>query len=392
MKIIHFTDTYYPIVNGVSFAVEQYARTMAELGHEVVIVTAACSIRSREEKIGNLTIKRVRSIPFPIYPGFQAAIPNTVSLYNFVKDFSPDIIHIHTPFVLGVLGTIFGQIFKIPIVNTYHTLFSSTTMYLSPKRFFTRFHKDMKPDHSEKRVLNQITWRLQMIFFNLSDLVIAPTHVIAEQLEKHGLKAKLKTLPSGLDTKEFACKKDFSITKRIICLGRLGLEKSVDIVLKAFAQVLQHIPDAHLIIAGDGPARESLETLSKELRITQQVTFLGMVDHPQTPELYRSCDIFVSASTMETQGLVLLEAMLSGLPVVAAAVNAPIDLVEPGQNGYLFDENDVAACATHIEHYYKNPKQLQENGEYARTYALSFDRKTLTKKLVREYQKLTNRR
>jgi glycosyltransferase involved in cell wall biosynthesis len=245
----------------------------------------------------------------------------------------------------------------------------------------------MKPNNEEQGVLELITWRLQMIFFNLADAVIAPTQVIENTLVAQGIKTRTKVIASGINTKQFSCKTDFSLKNRILHLGRLGLEKSTDVVIKAFALVHKELPDMKLIIVGDGPARTSLQQLAEELGIKDSVEFTGMLDHAKAPEMYRSCDIFVTASTMETQGLVLLEAMLSGLSIIAVAVNAPVDLVKDGYNGYLFPENNTEKCAKSMLSILKDPNRIAMS-KNARTFAESFGSELLSQELVSYYHEI----
>ncbi len=385
MNIIHFSDTYYPLLNGVTVAVDQFTKKAAEDGHQVILFTPSCSLRNTTEKIGNLTIIKIRSVPFPIYPGVQAALPNLARLFKIIKEFKPDIIHTHSPFVLGILGSLIARILNIKLVSTYHTLFSQGGVYLSPKRLIPG--SEIK-NNSEEGLLALIIWKLQIIFFNVCDAVIAPTKTIHDTLIKQGIKTKIVTIPSGLDMSKFPAKTKYLNTKKILHLGRLGYEKAIDQVVKAFAIALKTVPDAELIIAGDGPAKQNLQKLAKTLKITKSVTFLGKVIPEKTPEVYRSADIFVTASPFETQGLVLNEAMLSGLPVVAAAINAPIDLITPGKNGYLFPENDIDAFADAIVKVLNTPKQVEKFGKDARKVSEQFDSIAISRKLIEYYKTL----
>jgi glycosyltransferase involved in cell wall biosynthesis len=316
-----------------------------------------------------------------------------VSLYRVLKEFKPDIIHVHTPFVLGILGTIFAQLLHVPLVSTYHTLFSQGAVYLSPRRMFSRARlSKIDSIQDEQSLMAQIIWKLQIIFFNISDAVIAPTQVIADTLKKQGIKTKMRVLPSGLDSTKFTEKTAYTSTMRVLHLGRLGLEKSTDVILKAFSQVIKKLPKAQLIIAGDGPAKVKLQRITRELHLQNNVTFLGQINNNDAPALYRSCDVFTTASTFETQGLVLLEAMLSGLPVVAAAVNAPCELIEPGKNGYLFKEGNDTQCAEQLISLLKKPA-LIKMGKNAREYGVTFDSSLTSNKLISYYRILiTSRR
>ena len=347
-------------MNGVTVLVDQFSEELSE-NHNVLLFTPSYSLRSTTIQTGNLTHKRIRSLPFPVYPGIHAAIPNIIGIYRMLRKFKPDVIHIHTPFVLGILGSLLAQVMGVKLVNTYHTLLAQGSMYLSPKRLLPG-QKLESCDPEDDGLLSQIIWRLQVLFFNSSDAVIAPTEVIAKTLRQRGIKSLIKVLPGGLPVDGFPIKDSFEPTHKVIHLGRLGFEKETDVILKAFALVLKKVPDAKLVLAGDGPARGSLEEEAKTLGISKSVTFLGMVPHTKAAETYRTCDIFVTASTFETQGLVLIEAMLSGLPTIAPAVNAPVDLITPGVNGYLFSEKDYVKCAEYLTTLLVDGKLLKKMG------------------------------
>lgn len=385
MNIIHFTDTYHPQLNGVTIAVEQAVNNLAK-DNNVILFSPAYSIRSSVTKTGKLTHYKGRSLPFPIYPGVHAVLPNVVKIYRIIKKFKPDVIHIHTPFVLGVLGVLMAQIMGIKAVGTYHTLFSmGTSAYLSPKRFIPGKNIHVS---SEEGIVASLVWKIQVIFFNLCNAVISPTSIIAKTIKEQGIHTKIKVLPNGVELAKFPAKKDYAHTKRVLHLGRIGYEKAIDTTVKAFAIVHKEMPEAKLVIAGDGPALKSIKQLVRSLKLTEVVEFLGMVDPVKTPEVYRSCDTFTTASPFETQGLVLVEAMLSGLPVVAAAVNAPIDIIKHGETGYLFKESNEKECAKYLLELLKKPQQIEVVGKNARKYAERFDSSKLTAELLNFYKTL----
>ncbi|MFZ6022631.1 MAG: glycosyltransferase [Patescibacteria group bacterium] len=386
MNIVHFTDTYHPLINGVTMAVEQYTEKASQ-NNNVLVFAPSYSVFSKETKQGRVTKKYVRSIPFPIYPGVHAALPNLIGMYRMLKKFKPDIIHIHSPFVLGILGVIFSQILGVKLIGTYHTLFSMGSMYLSPKRLLPGAKLDSATE-SEHTVLAQIAWKLQLIFFNICDSVIAPTKIIATTLKKQGIKSPVVVLPSGVSLEQYPVKTDFTPTNKLIHLGRLGYEKATDTLLRALSIVQKELPKLELIIVGDGPAKDYLKKLTKELNLQKKVIFVGMVPNKETPRHYRSCDAFITASPFETQGLVLIEAMLSGLPVIAASVNAPIDLIAPGKNGFLFQEGDIEGCAQYIRTLYKNPDTIKTMGLSARVFAEQFDSTKTSDKLLAHYRSL----
>lgn len=385
---MHFSDTYYPQINGVTTAVETYMKELVLQGHKVLFIGPSQTFTETKKKAHGIQFYMARSIPFSIYTGFRLVLPNIFTMHRILKEFQPDIIHIHIPGVLGNLGKYFAKVFKIPVVATYHTLFSAATMYFSPRRMFNMYklrHKGKTDTLGAK-----FAWNILTRFHNGCNLITAPTKVVAEAILKYGIVKPIVVVPNGLQISNFPPKKSLNETNKILHVGRLGYEKSVDILLYAYKQLQTSYPESELIIAGDGPARAYLEQVTRTLNLQDNVSFLGMVPHDQVPALYRSSSFFVTASAFETQGLVILEAMLSGLPVVAAAKWGPTELVTNGRNGYLFEAGNIDGCANAMKKLLDDKNKLKTLGKNARQFALQFDVPRVTKKLITVYQSLLN--
>jgi len=388
MKIAFFTDGYFPTVSGVVYAVETFAQRLSEI-HQVEIYVPDCGRGTRVERSGKVVVRRFHSVPFPTTENFQIVLPTLATFIKTVERFNPDIIHIHTPGILGLLGILMAKRMHKPLVGTYHTLISEMLIYGSPRLIFEKYLQaidgaieglgiDVKLLRSQVNTVKQekkesipqkVAWSVINRVYGYADMVLCPSEAIKRELLKRGIKTRVEVLSNGLDLKMFPCKKEYGRGKRMLHVGRLSYEKNVDVVIKAAADVIQKVPGAKLIIAGDGPARNELMKLVSDLGVSDKVEFLGMVDRrTELSEVYRNSEVFVSASTMETQGIVFLEAMASGLPIVAVKKYASVDLIKHGQNGYLVKAGDTGGMSMGIiKLLLETEVQKQMGGESRKT-------------------------
>ncbi len=407
MKIAFFTDSFLPNVNGVSFAVETFAKELADK-HKVEIYAPACGEKSSSERNGNITVKKFHSVPIPTYKQQQIAFPVLATFIKTVEKFDPDVIHIHTPGTLGLLGILMAKRMHKPLVGTYHTLISETLMYASPRLLFDKYLQmidrvieglgiDVKilrsgfknrKDEEPETIPQKVVWSLVNRVYGYADVVLCPSEAIKKELVKRGMKTRVEVLSNGLDLKAFPCKKDYGAGRRMLHVGRISFEKNIDEVIKAAAKVMEKVPDAKLIIAGDGPAAGNLNNLVNSLGIAESVTFLGMVKRQQLSNYYRNCEVFITASTMETQGLVVLEAMSSGLPIVAVKKYALAELVHHGQNGYLVKSGDTEGMSMGIIKLLLEPEVQKQMGQASRKMAESHALEKVIPRLEQIYSEL----
>ncbi len=179
----------------------------------------------------------------------------------------------------------------------------------------------------------RVAWRYTRMLYNRADQVFTPSATLKRELMRHGVTSPVDHVSNGIDLSLIAVKASYEVTGKILHAGRRGQEKNVDVVIKAFARVAESQPGAVLDIAGDGPAREGLEKLVRQLGMQKQIRFLGFVDRASLAQRYRDYDCFATASTIETQGIVLLEAMAAGLPVVGVRALAIPEIVRSGGTG-----------------------------------------------------------
>jgi glycosyltransferase involved in cell wall biosynthesis len=265
---------------------------------------------------------RLRSSPFPFYPQFRMAFPLPAKLLATLPRMPFDVIHTHSMFFIGCLGAYLAQFRKMPLVFTYHTLWTEYAHYLPVDHGFTR---------------TQAVW-VSREFCNRATRVIAPTYGIRELLGSYGVERPIVVLPSGVDVSVFASSVAQAPKIRAgggpiaLFVGRLGKEKNVDLVLDAFDVAARRIPDLRLFVVGSGPHEGELRRHANALASSPRIRFTGALPQAELGAYYAAADAFVFASTTETQGLVLLEAMTHGVPVAAVdcAVSREVVAAESG--------------------------------------------------------------
>lgn len=327
MKIGFFTDGFPPGTDGVSVSTFQTARELEKRGHEVFIV--APKYPGYVEK--NPRVTRIASLRIHRHPEIRMGVNLTDKglRKTILNDF--DIIHGHSGGFISFMGREVAREKNIPFIFTYHTLWNRYTHYF------------MKGKVVRPKTMEQVS----KIFGNLVDCLIAPTKRVEKELRRYGVKRPIVVIPTGIPVKNFSRapfgflreRADIEKGPILLYVGRLGAEKSVDFIIRSFKLVLAASPDAHLVIVGDGIDRKKLEALAKRLAVDSRTHFLGAIPMEDMHKVYRDASVFVFASTSETQGLVVPEALASGVPVVA--VNDPaFECVQNGVNGYLVEKKE----------------------------------------------------
>jgi 1,2-diacylglycerol 3-alpha-glucosyltransferase len=371
MKIAIFSDTFYPQINGVSQFVLYKAENLAKRGHIVQVFTATSpKVKFDCEKFG-FGVVNISSLPAPIYrgQGFRMAVPAGWALGKLRK-FNPDVIHTHTPFAIGIEAIFGARRLKIPIVGEHHT-------------FYDHYLKHVLLDYNWAK---KMSWRITSHYFNKCDLVVSPSQSLANSLMTSGLKKPVKVIPNGIDTDLFnplgedekkAIKQSYGINKlSIVYMGRVSYEKSIDVVIKAFAKFLKNDEkkNAKLMIIGDGPDRKKLEELCKKLKIEKHVIWTGILRGKILAEATGCNDIFVTASKSENMPLSVLEAMATGLPIIAVSENGLKEIIRDNQNGYLCQADDEDEISEKIKDLFENPNKCKQFGLSSRELACMYSK------------------
>jgi 1,2-diacylglycerol 3-alpha-glucosyltransferase len=345
MKILLATDTYHPDVNGAAYFTYRLATTLAERGHNVSVMCPSRSIKNTVSNHEQVTVYGIRSIHLPVYQDFRVSplfISRTIK--QVIKEISPDIIHIQNHFLIGREAVGAAKRLGIPVMGTNHFMPENLTHYLH------------LPGIAE-RPARKLAWRQFVRVFEQLDFVTTPTETAAALLAKAGLNKEVVPISCGIDLERFKPTNDGTYLRRrfaipsdkqvLLYVGRLDKEKRIDMILRALPHI-SRVTSAHLVLAGIGKQKRNLEESAGKLGIQQAVTFTGFVPDEDLPNIYRIADVFVTAGIAELQSIVTMEAMASGLPVVAVNAMALPELVHDEENGYLFPDGDSQMLAEKV--------------------------------------------
>ncbi|MGM0652560.1 MAG: glycosyltransferase family 4 protein [Bacillota bacterium] len=327
MKIGVFTDSFRPYTSGVVRSIELFSREYNNLGHEVYIFGPDYPLLHPPKEKG---VFRFVSVPWPTMPDFSLPIPFSAHLGSTIRKIGLDIIHSHSPFLLGRLGARAARRYRLPLVFTFHTLYDQYVHY------FPFAEKTSK----------QVVQSIARNFSNRCNMVVAPSQLVVNYLRHIGVKAPVINIPTGVNLEEFKnCSKswfkdNYNIKpdkKILLFVGRLGQEKNVTFLLKAFQDVHDQFPETRLALVGKGPQEELLRKMAKQTGLDDKVIFTGVLPRKEIVHCYASADLFVFPSVTETQGLVIGEAKAAGLPVIAIRAFGPAEMVINNEDGILTD-------------------------------------------------------
>ncbi|MDQ7849847.1 MAG: glycosyltransferase [Armatimonadota bacterium] len=368
-------DSYLPYISGVVTSVAAFTRALRADGHRVVIAAP----RYPGHRDDDPDIIRLPSLPAPGTPAFRLLLPLPGRLLRDPRVQAADVVHVHGPFLAGTLGGAVARRLRRPLVFTHHTLYDQYVHYVP-----------LLP-----AVLTRPAARRWVrAFANRCDLVIAPSEVIRARLRELQVTARIEVLPTaGIDPRQLGrlpwgeVRARYGIPPQaplLVSVSRLAPEKSVDLVLRAFQQVAEPW-GAYLLIVGDGPSAGDLRRLAGDLGIAGRVRFTGALPHLAALAAMSAGDLFVLASQTETQGVVLVEAMAVGLPVVAVARAGAAEVVRDGEAGVLVEPAPEALAAA-VRRLLAEPARRAEMSRRAHEIAAGYAVPTLARRLAALYQ------
>jgi len=340
VRVAIFSDSYSPQINGVVTQIKNISGEFLSRGHEVMIVGPSPDMKFSEKKSGKLMEVLLPSIAFPTYKDYRITHFISPRVFRELKKFRPDVVHVHTPFGVGWLGVNCAKRLRAPLVGTYHTLLPEFMAYLP-----IPFLKDTT-------LAKTLAWKYTNFFYNSCAIVTTPTSQMKEELSRNGVTKEIIALPNAIDFAKFNkhAKKKYEAKKpRLIYFGRVSYEKNIEVLLHALKSVIREGKNVSLTITGSGPATDYLKAIAEGENISAHVTFQGALGGDELSKHVASHDIFVTASTIETQGLTVLEAMAAGLPCIGADYLGIKDSIKEGVNGYLFKPYDFHALALKIK-------------------------------------------
>jgi glycosyltransferase involved in cell wall biosynthesis len=374
MNIAIFTDTFVPQINGVSEVIKGLKAELERTGHAVWIVAP----RMRNYRDTDPRTIRIPSVPFPGLTEHRVAFPSLKDVNpRFLKENRIDIIHSQTPAPIGFLGLMLARRLKIPHVHHYQTFFEDYVHY---------FHLPKKLGRISVRAISR--W-----FCNRCDLVTVPTYPFKSLLESYGVKTEIKLWNSGIDIDRFrkgrSMRQELGISDKafvLLFVGRLAREKNIPFLLEIMPRLVKKNKDTVLVIAGDGPLRKHLIRYTEELGVADNVVFTRYIPPEKIPDVYKSADVFVFASLTETQGLVTLEAMASGLPVVAVPAYGIKYTLLDGEGCFLVDLNAGDFIAKIL--LLRDRRARKRMAEKGRKFVRRFSCEKSTRKMIELYKTL----
>lgn len=374
MHIAHFTNTYQPVISGVVRSISTFRQALTELGHNVFIFAQDASDYTDTEPF----IFRYPTIELPLAANFPLAIPISPFVDKLLPLLKLDVIHSHHPFLLGQTAANKAVELDLPLVFTFHTQYREYSHYVALNQEFVKETID----------------RWVCDYIEQCHHLIAPSESMRQLLaDEYGVTERVTAIPTGIDPAPYQQADGQAIRqargwgqdKVLISIGRLAKEKNWETLLAAVAQVMQNHAGVRLVLIGEGGEHAELIRYSEELGINQQVEFTGHVAFDDIPAYLKAADLFCFASITETQGLVTMEAITAGLPVVAVNATGTRDVIDHGQQGLLTD-NDAAALAQAIEQVISDEALRSRFQASALQKAQTFDIKLQAHKLLAVYQ------
>ncbi|MGC5012404.1 glycosyltransferase [Streptosporangium sp. DT93] len=368
-RVLIGTDTYPPDVNGAAYFTHRLARGLAGRGNEVHVVCASDDGPARTERVEGVTVHRLRSASVLVHPTMRISVPTRLD--RLIGEISPDVVHVQGHFVVGRAAISAARRGGVPVVATNHFM---------PDNLF-QFARVPEPLRERAGAL---AWRDFNRVFSRADHVTTPTGIAAGLLVGKGFGLPVEAVSCGIDLTRFRpraepgararARRAFGLPDRdtILFVGRLDEEKRLDELVRALPRVLNHT-DAQVVLAGMGGQREALARLAGRIGVGDRVVLPGFVPDETLPGLYGAADVFAMPGVAELQSIATLEAMATGLPVVAADAMALPHLVRPGRNGRLFRPGDVAELAWHLGGLLACPGTRAAMGAESRAIAVTHD-------------------
>ncbi|MGG3927937.1 glycosyltransferase family 1 protein [Metabacillus fastidiosus] len=370
MKIAIFTDTFAPDVNGVARTLKRFTDYLESNGHEFIVFAP----ESTKESLFSSHIHRFTSMPFFLYPECRLALPNMIQVKAKLQQFKPDLIHVATPFNIGLCGIHYAKKLNIPLVGSYHTDFDQ---YLS---------------YYDLQIFSKFLWKYMHWFHRSFEKIFVPSQETLEQLRKQKFK-NLYIWGRGVDCNLFHpyysaddVVQKYNIKEKFLLsyVGRLAPEKDIDTLL----QLSHNLPEAirknvHWLIVGDGPSKEEMMN-----QAPANMTFAGYLTGEDLAKVYASSDLFVFPSPTETFGNVVLEAHATGTPVIGANSGGVKNIIQQGRTGYLCEPKNIDQFSNAIITLLTNPILQLQMSNQAHKYALTQTWDSIFNGLLGEYKEV----
>jgi glycosyltransferase involved in cell wall biosynthesis len=383
LRVLMITDVYFPRINGVSTSIETFRADLAAEGIQVRLIAPDYPERHNAPATWRVPSRRV---PFDPEDRLMHWRPLNHAAERLATD-GLDLVHVQTPFAAHYAGLRTAHRHQVPVLATYHTHFEEYIAHYLPAL--------------PRPWLKAAARRIATSQCNGLDAVVVPSSAMHETLTGYGVKAPLHVLPTGIPVRNFAIGNGALFRSRhgiaadrpvALFVGRVAHEKNIGFLLEALLAARQRCPEVQLLIAGEGPAMPALKAQVGALGLHGAVHFIGYLDRSrELPDCYAAADVFVFASRTETQGLVLLEAMAAGLPVIALAAMGTVDILAPGRGG-IAAPDDSLAFGHLLGDFLNSPTAWRRVRDEAPGYAAEWSDTAMASRLAALYASLPGRR
>ena len=362
MRVAIFTEVYLPAINGVVTHVKTLKEGLEALGHKVLIVTADSNVKKIQTSDDVMYCPAIKLKK--IY-NFDLASPISVDRVKKIKEFDPDIIHIHNEFGIGFSGLMISKMLKVPLVYTLHTMYDDYVYYVANKHFC--------------RFVTSASHKYAKALANAASAITGPSKKVEEYFRNCGVKKQVNVIPNTVEVDRFRrdaadpqrvaeIQKEFGFDEKdiVACFcGRMGQEKNIALLLDYWAQTVKHDDHLKLLLIGDGPLLEEHKKQAEDLHIDDMVKFAGRIEHMEIIPYYACCRLYITASLTECHSMSMLEGMSMELPVLSIRDELNADQIEEGESGYMF--SNAEEMYKHLCEFRDMPKeQLEEFGKHTR--------------------------
>lgn len=376
LRIGLFTDTYAPQVNGVSVSLQMISEGLMKRGHQVTIFAP----NFPGHKDSETNVMRLPSLKYLNNPPLYAAVLGTPrSTWKLTRKHF-DVLHAHSPASVGLLAYLTASTKRLPLIYTYHTSITDYTHYV---KFI-----------GGTSLIKQAAGWFSKASTNLGDQVVVPSPKFHRLLLNQKVKQPITVIPNGIDLSMFKTVKNPGALRNrlglspdaqiMLTVGRMDPEKRLEFIVEAFDLLSERVPNVHLVFAGDGSARKSVEAKASATRARDRIHFLGMVNRADLPDIFHDASVFLSASTTEVHPISVIEAIASGLPMVAVQDEAFEGMLEDGMNGYTVPL-DVKKYADTLADLLPDRERLQRFGKHSFILSEKYSIETQVKSLEKLY-------
>jgi len=372
------SDVYVPRINGVSTSIQTFRRGLHAAGHETILIAPEYPGAAPDTEPD---ILRVPSRGVPRDPEDRAMKLGAIrALRPQLEKLEPDLVHIQTPFIAHYQGTALARALRVPVIETYHTYFEEYLHHYVP----------LMP----RAVMRFMARRFTVSQCNVLDALVVPSRAMEQALLDYGVQCPMHIIPTGMEMDRFASGDGQRFRAQLgiapgqpvlVHVGRIAHEKNIEFLFRMFEIVVRSKPGAVFVVAGEGPALTSCKAYVRTLGLAQQVRFVGYLSRErELLDCYRAGDLFVFSSKTETQGLVLLESLALGVPVVSTAHMGTADIVNPQRGAHVAPDDEAEFANTVVRLLDDAPRRAAMSAE-ARAYAATWSATAMADRLAGLY-------